>query len=115
MAIAVQLIAQFDPTYIWAWHEERDNRLIASLLRDKGVKRISTGWEMQPALEFYRLAGRMPTADPVLRHEADKYPLTGHDGYVMRSPDPSALLQNGLVVLWKNDLTGVTVAVPASH
>ncbi len=112
LALSIQFTTQLgEPGYLWAWHQERDNRQIADLLRSRSANTLSTFWLFQPALEFYRRAGRMPALrQPIVLHPGDTNPLTGHDAYVLIAPDPTKLERLGLAVLWRNEQTNVTVA-----
>jgi hypothetical protein len=103
-----------EPGYFWAWHEERDNRRIAALLRDRGAHKISAYWQFQPGLEWYRRAGAIPGAGPLAKYPGENPPLRDHDAYVLLRPDPARLASNGLTIAWTNAQTGVTVAVPLS-
>lgn len=114
-ALLLQFLQQLQqPGYLWAWHEERDNRRIAALLRDRGAHRICAYWQFQPGLEWYRRAGEIPGAEPLTKYPGENPPLRDHDAYVLLRPDPARLASSGLAVAWTNSDTGVTVAVPLS-
>jgi hypothetical protein len=112
VAMLIQFAMQFRPGHLWSWYQERDNRQIADLLRGRGARNISSFWVVQPALEFYRLAGRMPAAKPLLKYPADLPPLEGYDAYVLLRPDQRILESKKLRIVWKSEFTGVSVAVP---
>jgi hypothetical protein len=112
LAMLIQFAMQFRPGHLWSWYQERDNRQIADLLRERGARSISAFWVLQPALEFYRLAGRIPEAKPLLKHPADIPPLEGYDAYVLLRPDARLLEAKKLRIVWVSDFTGVSVAMP---
>ncbi len=112
LLILLQLVAQFDPAFYWPWFQERDNRKILSLLQQQRARRIACDWGFQPAFEFYRLAGRLPEAQPIPRFADGKVVGSGYDAYILQSPKPSWLSAAGLKIVWRNDVTGVTLAVP---
>jgi hypothetical protein len=112
LAMLIQFAMQFRPGHLWSWYQERDNRQIADLLRERGARNISSFWVLQPALEFYRLAGRMPAAKPLLKHPSDIPPLEGYDAYVLLRPNRQILEAKGLKIVWESDFTGVAVAMP---
>ena len=106
-ALLMQFGAQADPSYVWAWHTNRDDRHIADLLREHGIKTASIHWTLQPSMEFYRRAGRIPTAvKPFPKYQGEKPPLKGHDAYVLSRPADTLDLD----VQYRNQVTGVTVA-----
>lgn len=113
-AMLVQFAQQLEPGYLWAWQEERDNEQIAGLLRERGAKRICAYWVFQPAMDWYRRAGRIPGAEPLAKYQGENPPLEGHDAYVLVKPDPSKLAAKGLRAVWRNPLTGVVLAVPSA-
>jgi len=112
LLILIQLVAQFDPGFYWPWFQERDNRQIVELLRQRGTRRIACDWGFQPAFEFYRLAGRLPGALPIPRFPDGGVVAGGFDAYILQSPKPAWLSASGLKIAWRNDVTGVTLAVP---
>ena len=58
-------------------------------------------------MEFYRLAGRIPTAvKPFPKYQGETPPLKGHDAYVLSRPVETLDLD----VRYRNEATGVTVA-----
>lgn len=109
--LLIQFAQQLDPSYTWAWHSERDNRRIADLLRERGVRTLSMYWTLQPAMEFYRRTGRIPgIAEPIRGYGGDRIPWTQHDAYIFYKPDEAKLAASGLDVGYRNDITGVIVA-----
>lgn len=113
VVLTVQFLHQLQqPGYFWAWHEERDNRRVAGILRDCGARRISTYWVFQPGLEWCRRAGNIPGAEPLAKYPGENPPLRDHDAYVLLRPDPTQLMANGLETVWQSEQTGVVVAVP---
>lgn len=115
LVLLLQCIHQLQqPGYLWAWHEERDNRQVAGILRDRGARNICAYWQFQPALEWYRRSGNIPRAGALAKYPGENPPLRDHDAYVLLRPDPAKLAANGLETLWRNSQTGVTVAVPVA-
>ena len=111
-AMLIQFAQQTDPRYLWAWHTDRDDRRIADILRGRGVKTASIHWTLQPSMEFYRRAGRIPSAlQPFPKYQGENPPLKDHDAYVLSGPTDT----RDLDVQYRNEATGVTVAFCVQH
>lgn len=113
--LALQFALTSDPRFVWAWYDERDNRAMVDFLEQKQVRRVSSHWMFQPALEFYRAAGRLPGLQPVVQQMGDTPLLQDHDAYILLKTDTRLLQNKGLSVAWRSSASNVFVALPGEN
>ncbi len=114
--LAVQFASQFQTRHFWSWTWERENKTVAKMLQKECAGKpantvaVSTTWDHQPALEFYREYFRITALQPIERREPT--PLSGYDFYVLSGSDAKEVERAQLRVLFEDPPARLVLAVP---
>ncbi|MEP6539283.1 MAG: hypothetical protein ABJF23_28360 [Bryobacteraceae bacterium] len=90
------------------WKFDAGTKRISAMLRDRHARRVGASWELEPALNYYRVRNRMDGMEPVLRNSPDGE----YDYYVLLPSDYGVISRRRLKEVYRDPLSEVVLAAP---
>jgi hypothetical protein len=115
VAFAFQYVMQFNTRKFLVWEYDADTRRIVDRISRSVLKkqpdsvRVSSSWQLEPSLNFYRDKYRLAWMRPVARAPV----APGGDYYVLLDQDRGAVNTLGLQVVYEGEISGTILAVPS--
>jgi hypothetical protein len=93
------------------WAFCASSKKVATLLNQDGARRVGVSWTLEPSLNYYRERLRISGMQPITRD-----PLDGdYDHFVLLPDDHGIVQKRGLKVVFKDEQSGVLLAVPIAR
>ncbi len=99
---------EWNTSHYAEWKFDAGTKRISELLRDRHPRRVGASWELEPALNYYRVRYRMDGMEPVARSSPDG----DYDCYVLLPSDYGVISRRRLKEVYRDPLSEAVLAAP---
>jgi len=101
-------LLEWNTSHYAEWKFDAGTKRISELLRDRHPRRVGATWELEPALNYYRVRYRMDEMEPVVRNSPDGE----YDYYVLLPSDYGVISRRRLKEVYRDPLSEAVLAAP---
>ena len=101
-------VFEWNTSHYAEWKFDAGTKRISELLRDRHPRRVGASWELEPALNYYRVRYRMDGMEPVVRNSPDG----DYDYYVLLPSDYGVISRRRLKEVYRDPLSEAVLAAP---
>lgn len=99
---------EWNTSHYAEWKFDAGTKRISELLRLRHPRRVGASWELEPALNYYRVRYRMGGMEPVVRNSPDG----DYDYYVLLPSDYGVISGRRLKEVYRDPLSEAVLAAP---
>jgi len=111
LALVALYVAEWNVSVYGEWPFDSSSRNVGKLLRERRPKRVYASWELVEALNYYRDRYNLTEFPPL----SSANPEGDYDVYILSPSDYAVVSEKHLQTIFKDDRSGVLVAVPNSR
>jgi len=108
LALVALYAAEWNVSVYGEWPFDSSSRTVGKLLRKRRPKLVYASWELAEALNYYRDRYGLTEFPPL----QSANPGGGYDTYILAPRDYTVVSEKHLQTIFKDDRSGVLVAVP---